>query len=42
MLNASFFPLVMRVVRGLEITADAIVHSVLIIWLLGLDSSKAK
>lgn len=42
MLNASFFPLAMRVVHGLEITADAIVHSVLIIWLLGLDSSKAK
>ena len=35
MLQASWFPLTMRVVHGLEITADSIVHALIIAWLLG-------
>jgi len=42
MLQASWFPLTMRLVHGLEITADAFVHGALIVWLLGFDSSKAE
>ncbi len=37
MLQASWFPLTMRVVHGLEITADSIVHALIIAWLLGID-----
>ncbi|HEY63473.1 MAG TPA: hypothetical protein G4O02_02775 [Caldilineae bacterium] len=35
MLQASWFPLTMRVVHGLEITADSLVHGFIIAWLLG-------
>jgi hypothetical protein len=35
MLQASWFPLTMRVVHGLEIMADSIVHALIIAWLLG-------
>ena len=38
MLQASWFPLTMRVVHGLEITADSIVHALIIAWLLGNGS----
>jgi hypothetical protein len=40
MLQATWFPLTMRVVHGLEITADSIVHGILIAWLLGFDRGK--
>ena len=37
MLQAGWFPLTMRVVHGLEITADSIVHALIIARLLGID-----
>lgn len=40
MLQASWFPLTMRLVHGLEITADSIVHGFIIAWLLGTESTK--
>jgi len=36
MLQAAWFPLTMRVVHGLEITADSIVQAFIIAWLLGM------
>jgi len=42
MLQASWFPLTMRLVHGVEITADAFVHGALIVWLLGLNGSQAE
>ena len=42
MLQASWFPLTMRLVHGLEIAADAFVHGALIVWLLGFDGSQAE
>ena len=41
MLQASWFPLTMRLVHGLEITADSIVHGLIIAWLLGMGETKA-
>jgi len=38
MLQAGWFPLTMRVVHGLEIAADSIVHALIIAWLLGNGS----
>ncbi|MFQ6059529.1 MAG: hypothetical protein ACE5MB_11695 [Anaerolineae bacterium] len=35
MLQAGWLPLTMRLVHGLEITADSIVHGLIIAWLLG-------
>lgn len=35
MLQTSWFPLTMRVVHGLEISADSFVHAAVIAWLLG-------
>jgi hypothetical protein len=37
MLVASFFPLQFRLAHGVEITIDAIVHSLIIVWLLGFN-----
>jgi hypothetical protein len=39
MLQASSWPLTMRLVHGLEITADAAVHALFIAWLLGRPSA---
>lgn len=40
LLGGSFLPLTLRVVHGLEITADAFVHGALIAWLLGVGTRK--
>lgn len=40
MLQATWWPLTMRVVHGLEIAADSIVHGILIAWLLGFVHGK--
>jgi hypothetical protein len=41
MLQASFFPLTMRLVHGLEIMADSILHALAIAWLLGWPEGEA-
>ncbi len=41
MIMASFFPPTMRLVHGLELTGDSIGHSIIIVWLLGLNRAKA-
>jgi hypothetical protein len=42
MIMASFFPITMRLVHGLELTGDSVVHSMIIVWLLGLDIRKTE
>jgi hypothetical protein len=42
MIMASFFPPTMRLVHGLELTGDSVVHSMIIVWLLGLDIRKTE
>jgi len=42
MLVAGFLPLPFRLAHGLELTFDAIVHSIVIVWLLGFDIAKDK
>jgi len=42
MLVAGFLPLPFRLVHGLELTFDAIVHSMVIVVLLGFDIAKDK
>ena len=42
MLVAVFLPLQFRLVHGLELTFDAIVHSIVIVWLLGFEITKDK
>ena len=37
MLAASFFPLQFKLAHGIELTIDAIVHSLVIVWLLGFN-----
>jgi hypothetical protein len=37
MLAASFFPLQFKLAHGAELTIDAIVHSLVIVWLLGFN-----
>ena len=40
MLIAHFFPLQFKLAHGVELTIDAIVHSIVIVWLLGFNKSK--
>ena len=40
MLVAGFFPLPFRLAHGLELTFDAIVHSIVVVWLLGFETAK--
>ena len=42
MLVAVFLPLPFRLAHGLELTLDAIVHSIVMVWLLGFDIAKDK
>jgi hypothetical protein len=42
MLVAGFLPLQFRLFHGLELTFDAIVHSIVIVWLLGFEITKDK
>ena len=39
LLGGSFLPLTLRLVHGLEITADSFVHAALIAWLLGVGET---
>jgi len=40
MLIATFFPLEFKLAHGAELTIDAIVHSIVIVWLLGFNNAK--
>jgi hypothetical protein len=42
MLVAGFLPLPFRLAHGLELTFDAIVHSIVMVWLLGFEIAKDK
>lgn len=40
MLVADFFPLPFRLAHGIELTLDAVFHSVVIVWLIGVNGAK--